>query len=135
MATKVFWLHPGDGGCWHSPGDVVSLLASVFDHVSPNREEAHTVGQRFLSSYRALLELGNTNATPLEVVERQWKDAIVLRVWDDSGATAAVEVVVKTEDTLQLQFPPRASFQKKRRSAEKMAHALGYVIEHFDPSC
>jgi hypothetical protein len=135
LANKVFWLRPPDGACWHSPDEVVRRVANVFDHVSADRDEACALGKSFLSTYRALLELGDKNATPLEVVERQWSDALVLRVSDDSEATAPIEVVVMTEDTLQLKFPPKASFQKKRRSAEKFAQALGYVIEHFDPDC
>ena len=133
MARKVFWLHPCDGACWHSPDEVVRRLTSVFDHVSADREEARILGKSFLSTYRALLELGDKNATPLEVVERQWTDALVLRVSDDSDASAPFEVIVLTEDTLRLKFPPKAPFQNKRRSAEKMAKALGYTIEHFDP--
>lgn len=133
MAAKVFWLHPTDRACWHSPDEVVRRLSTVFDHVSADREEARVLGQKLLNTYRALLESGDKNATPLEVVERQWSDALVLRVSDDSEATAPIEVVVMTEDTLRLKFPPKAPFQKKRRSAEKVAEALGYTIEHFDP--
>jgi len=133
LARKVFWLHPRDGAYWHSPDEVVRRLTGVFDHVSADREEARILGNSFLRTYRALLELDNKNATPLEVVERQWSDALVLRVSDESDATAPVEVVVMTEDTLRLKFPPKASFPKKRRSAEKLAKALGYIIEHFDP--
>jgi hypothetical protein len=135
LANKVFWLRPSDGGCWHSPDEVVRRVTNVFDHVSADREEARALGKSFLSTYRALLELGDKNATPLEVVERQWSDALVLRVSDDLEPTAPIEVVVMTEDTLRLKFPPKAAFQKKRRSAEKLAQALEYVVEHFDPDC
>ena len=106
----------------------------MFDHVSADREEARVLGIQFLNTYRALLELGDKNSTPLEVIERQWRDALVVRVSDDAEATAPVEVIVKTEDTLQLKFPAKAPFNKKHRSAEKLAGALGYTIEHFDPN-
>jgi hypothetical protein len=132
VAAKAFWLRPCDGACWHSPDEVVHRLTSVFDHVSADRDEARILGRNFLRTYRALLELGNNHATPLDVVERQWNGAIVVRVADDSMESAPFEVVVMTEDTLRLKFPPKASFPKKRRSAEKLAKALGYAIEHFD---
>jgi hypothetical protein len=108
-------------------------LTIVFDHVSADRDEARILGESFLSTYRDLLKLGNSDATPLDVVERQWNGAIVLRVSDDSATTAPIKMVVMTDDALRLQFPPKAPFQTKRRSAEKMAKALGYAIEHFDP--
>jgi hypothetical protein len=133
LAAKVFWLRPCDGACRHSPDEVVRRLTGTFDHVSADRDEARILGDKFLSTYRALLELGNNNSMPLDVVERQWNGAIVVRVSDDSAATAPFEVVVLTDDILRLQFPPEAPFQKKRHSAEKMAKALGYVIEHLDP--
>jgi hypothetical protein len=133
LAAKVFELRPCDGACWHSPDEVVRRLTGTFDHVSADRDEARILGEKFLSTYLALLELGNNDSTPLEVVKRQWNGAIVVRVSDDSAGTAPFEAVVLTDDTLRLQFPPKAPFQNKRRSAEKVAKALGYVIEHFDP--
>lgn len=92
------------------------------------------MGNKFVSGYRALMEagLGDASSTPLDVVERQWRDAVLLCVSDDSEATAPFEVVVRSEDRLELRFPPKTSFQKKRRSAEKAATVLEYTIEHFD---
>ena len=135
MATKVFWLRPTEEGRWHSPEEVVGRLTKVFDHVSADREEARILGENFIRTYRKLLGagLGFGDSTPLHQVEHQWSEALVLRARDDSGATAPFEVVVRTEDTLELRFPSKTPFQKKRRSAEKVAKALGYAIEHFDP--
>jgi hypothetical protein len=136
LAVKIFWLRPSDGARWHTPNEVAARLTKVFDHVSAEREEARILGERFVDRYRALLQagLGDQSSPPLEVIERQWNGALMLRAWDDSKTTAPIEFIVQTEHKLELRFPPKCPFQTKRRSAEKIASALGYTIEHFDPS-
>jgi hypothetical protein len=134
LPAKVFWLHPCNGGTWRSPDEVLARLSAAFDHVKADRNEARSMGEKFLKTYRALMEygLGDANSVPLEVVERQWRDAVLLDVSDNSEATAEFQVIVRSEHKLELQFPVKSPYQKKRRSAEKAAKALDYTIEHFD---
>ena len=135
MAAKIFRLRASDGASWLSPAEVVARLKTVFDHVSADPEGARKLGDRFVSKYRRLLQagLGDKNSTPLETVERQWRDAVIVQASDVSASTAPFQVVVKSAHHLELMFPAKAPFQKKRRAAEKAARALGYAIEHFDP--
>jgi hypothetical protein len=135
LAVKIFWLKPNDAA-WLSPDEVVARLRDCFDNVTEDREAARMLGDRFLKTYRALIEAGHGDeeSTPLDVVERQWRDAILVKVSDNTGAAASFEVMVQNEYRLELVFPAKAAFQKKRRAAEKMAKALGYEIEHFDPA-
>jgi hypothetical protein len=135
LAAKVFWLRPKEGCRWHSPADVVVKLGEVFEAVTIDRDEAIRIGRQFVDTYALLLKSGRgcTSSPPLEVVERQWRDAVVLRVSDGGDAGAPFEVVVCTEDKLRLGFASKTPVQKKRRSAEKAAAALEYDIEYFDP--
>jgi len=135
LAAKLFWLRPSGAASWLSPEEVVARLKKVFDHVSADHEGARKLGDRFVSKYRMLLQagLGAKNSTPLEIVERQWRDAVIVQAWDVSASTVPFQIVVKSEHRLELVFPAKAPFQEKRRAAEKAAVALGYAIEHFDP--
>lgn len=132
---KVFWLQAKDPDGWLPPRTVVARLQAAFDHVETDWEVGRLLVESFVSKYRLLIKAGpgNANSTPLEVVERRWRDAVVVRVWDDADRTAPVEVVVQTGHRLELRFAPKTAFQRKRRTAQKIATALGYGIEHFDP--
>lgn len=132
---KVFWLSAKEPANWLSPKLAVDRLSNAFDHVTTDWEAGRQFGAEIISTYQRILEAGleGQTSTPLEVVEREWRDAVVLRGWDDSDATAPFEVVLNTEGQLKLKFAPKTPFQKKRRTAEKVAAALGYQIEHFDP--
>jgi hypothetical protein len=132
---KVFWLQPHDGDGWLSPGDVVARLRSAFDNLRVDREAARALGEDVVGKYRRLVDAGlrHQGSVAVDVFERRWRDAVIVRAWDDAETTAPFEAVVKTEDRLELRFPPKMHFQRKRRTAEKVAAALGYRILHFDP--
>jgi hypothetical protein len=132
---KVFRLHPADDQGWLVPATVVERLRGAFDHVVADEEEGLGYAAIYVSTYRSMRAagVGPPDATPVELVERQWRDATVIRAGDDAAGTAPFEVLVRREYRLELRFATGTHFRRKQRTAAKVASALGYVIDCLDP--
>lgn len=114
MDSLIFRLHPCEGDARHSPEQVVVRLDAVFDHVIADRDEAQRMGAEVVSTFRELLRRWIDGSTRLGGIERLWRDAVVLRVSDDSDQMAPFKIVVfPTEDKLQFHFAEETPIQKK----------------------
>ena len=132
---KAFSIQPTGTGPWLSPKEVVSRLAGTFDRFKADAEAGRSFGENFVNKYRQLLAvgLGDESSIPLEVVERQWCEAVLVTAADDSEETAPFYAYVQTEHPLELRFGGDTSYEQQRRSADKVALALGYSVEEVDP--
>ncbi len=131
---KVFWLRPADDESWLAPSDVVERLRGAFDHLVADEEEGLGYADIYVSTYRRMREagIGPPDAPPVELVEREWRDAVVVRAGDDGAATAAFEVLVRRGYRLEPRFAAGTHFRRKQRTAAKAAQALGYVVDCLD---
>lgn len=125
MAVKVFWVRP-DGATFLPPKQVIVRLRKAFSYVSVDREAGRKLGEQFVDTYRSLLEAsGDRNSTPLEVVERQWRDAAVVCVSDESDAIAPAEFVLRTADKLELRFALKSPLFQKEANCGENCHDFG----------
>jgi hypothetical protein len=133
--VKVFWLHPAAAGGWLSPAEVVERLRAVFDSVSADRDEGRELGELYVNLYRAMRAagVGASDSAPVETVERQWSDAVVIRAADAGESSAPFETLVRRDYRLELRFARGTHFRRKQRAAAKAAAALGYVVDCFEP--
>src|SRR5262249_38671080 len=131
---KVYWLMPLEGQPWLTPEEVVARLEAAFPRARFSAEAAQERGQRFLAKYRALLAADpqHGNATPLEVVERQWSGALLVEVWADPEGVARFQTVAFTEHRLELEFGKGMPARGRRGLANDAAKALGYWLEAVD---
>jgi hypothetical protein len=132
---KVFRLLPSDTSQWHTPHEVVSLLTKAYDEIEADENAGREFGEKFIDKYRQLLAagLGDSTSTPLDVVERQWRDTILVFGRDQSIETAPFYVYVQTESPMELGFDGESTYHQRRRTAKKMATTLEYTVEEFDP--
>jgi hypothetical protein len=129
--VKIFRLSPGADQAWLEPADVVERLRGAFDHVNADEEEGREYAAMYVGTYRRMREagLGGPGAASIEEVERQWRDAVVVRAGDDDEAGAPFEALLRREYRLELRFATGAHFGRRRRAARKAAAALGYLVD------
>jgi hypothetical protein len=132
---NVFRLQPSDASRWHTPHAVVECLTTAFDEINADEKAGREFGRNFVDKYRQLLAagLGDSTSTPLELVERQWRDAILVFGRDNSKENAPFHVYVQTESPMELRFDGESTYQQRRRTAKKIATALEYAVEELDP--
>jgi hypothetical protein len=128
---KIFRLRPDTGGEWLAPADIVERLRAAFDHADADEEEGREYAAIYVSTYQRMLEagVGAPGAAPVEAIERQWRDAVVVRARDDGEATAPFEALLRREYRVELRFAAGTHFKRRQRTAQKAAAALGYVVD------
>jgi hypothetical protein len=111
-------------------------LTKAFDEINADETAAREFGRNFVDKYRQLLAagLGDSTSTPLELVECQWRDAILVFGKDKSRENAPFQVYVQTESPMELRFDGESTYHQRRRTATKIATALEYSVEEFDPN-
>jgi hypothetical protein len=131
---KSYFLTPSDGDDWLSPEEVAERLRASFAHVDVSAEAARKQGDELIRKYRTLVQagLGNANSTSVEELERRWSGAlsVVASVHDDGAEW--FRTVACNGYRLELIFGPAVSGRKHRSLADKIARALGYLVNSVD---